>query len=74
MNSKNWVWFCYFKCTKVFVGRDIFSVAFKCNYLIVDWNSRILVPREMFGSKMEKLTGGRRKLQWVLGEWDLWCR
>jgi len=29
--------------------------------------------REMFGGKMEKLTGGWRKQQWHLGEWDLWC-
>jgi len=30
--------------------------------------------REIFGGKMEKLTGGCRKLQWALGEWDFWSR
>ena len=29
--------------------------------------------REIFGGKMEKLTGGWRELLWVLVEWDLWC-
>ena len=32
-----------------------------------------VVLREIFGGKMEKLTGGWRELQWALGAWDLWC-
>ena len=32
-----------------------------------------MVLREIFGGKMEKLTGGCSVLQWSLGEWDLWC-
>jgi len=36
--------------------------------LIVDWNLRIRFLGEMFGGKMEKLTGGWRKLQWALGD------
>ena len=55
--------------------RDIFSEVFKYNYL---FNCRLefknMVLREIFGGKMEKLTGGWRKLKWALGEWDLWCR
>ena len=43
--------------------RDIFSVVFKCNYL---FNCRLefknMVLREIFGGKLEKLTGGWRKL------------
>jgi len=31
-----------------------------------------MVLREIFGDKLERLTGGWRKLQWALGEWDLW--
>jgi hypothetical protein len=49
--------------------RDIFSVVFKCNYL---FNCRLefktMVLREIFGGKVEMLTGGWRKLQWALGE------
>jgi len=75
VNSKNWVWFCYFKCTAVFVVRDIFSVVFKCNYLFnCGLEFKDMVLREIFGGKMEKLTGGLRELQWALREWDLWCR
>jgi hypothetical protein len=33
-----------------------------------------MVLREIFGGKMERLTGGWGKLQVVLGEYDLWCR
>jgi len=33
-----------------------------------------MVLREIFGGKLERLTGGWRKLQWALEEWDLWCR
>jgi len=33
-----------------------------------------MVLREMFGGELERLTGGWGKLQWALGEWDLWCR
>jgi hypothetical protein len=43
--------------------RDIFSLVYKCNYL---FNCRLefknMVLREIFGGKMEKLTGGWRKL------------
>ena len=47
---------------------------FKCNCLFncrLQFNNMVL--RMLFGSKMEKLTGGWRKFQWDLGEWDLWC-
>jgi hypothetical protein len=57
----------------VFVVRDIFGEVFKCNYLFdcrLEFKNMVL--REIFGGKMEKLTGGWRKLQWTLGEWDLW--
>ena len=49
--------------------RDIFSVVFKCNYLF-DFRLQFknMVLREIFGGKMEKLTGGWRKMQWALGE------
>jgi len=30
-----------------------------------------IVLREMFGGKVERLTGGCIKFQWALGEWDL---
>jgi len=33
-----------------------------------------MVLREIFGGKMEKLTGEWREVQWALWEWDLWCR
>ena len=33
-----------------------------------------MVLREIFGGKMERLTGEWRKLQWALEEWNLWCR
>jgi hypothetical protein len=43
--------------------------SFKCNYL---FNCRLefknMVLREIFGGKMEKLTGGWGKLQWILRE------
>ena len=49
--------------------RDIFSEVLKCNYL---FNCRLefknMVLWEIFGGKVEKLTGGWRKLQWALGE------
>ena len=48
--------------------RDIFSVGFQCNNLIVDWILKNMVLREIFGGKVERLTGGWRKLQWALGE------
>jgi hypothetical protein len=50
------------------------SVVFKCNYPFscrLEIKNKVL--REIFGGKLEKLTGGWRKLQWALGEWDLWC-
>ena len=43
--------------------RDIFSLVFKCNYLFkcrLEFKNMVL--REIFGGKMEKLTGGWRKL------------
>ena len=43
--------------------RDIFSVVLNVIIcLIVDWNFMNMVLREIFGGKMEKLTGGWRKL------------
>jgi hypothetical protein len=43
--------------------RDIFSLVYKCNYL---FNCRLefenIVLREIFGGKVEMLTGGWRKL------------
>ena len=43
--------------------RDVFGAVLKCNYL---FNCRLefknMVLREIFGGKMEKLTGGWRKL------------
>ena len=54
--------------------RDIFSDVLKCNYLFdcrLEFENMVL--REIFGGKLEKLTGGWRNLQWDLGEWDLWC-
>jgi hypothetical protein len=47
----------------VFVGRDNFSVVFKSNYLFdcrLEFKNMVL--REIFGGKMEKLTGGWGKL------------
>ena len=29
--------------------------------------------RDIFGGKLEKLTGGFREFERALGEWDLWC-
>jgi hypothetical protein len=47
---------------------------FKCDYLFdCRLEFKDIVLREMFGGKVERLTGGWRKLQWALGEWDLWC-
>ena len=44
-------------------------------YYLFDCRQEIknVVLREVFGGIMEKLTGGWRKLQWALEEWDLWC-
>jgi len=53
----------YFNCTAVFVVRDIFSVVFKCNYLFdCRLGFKNMVLREIFGGKVEKLTGGWEKL------------
>ena len=43
--------------------RDIFSAVFKSNYLFncrLEFNNMVL--REIFGGKVDKLTGGWRKL------------
>jgi hypothetical protein len=34
----------------------------------------IIVLREIFGGKLEKIAGGWGKLHWILRECDLWCR
>jgi len=48
-------------------------VVFKCNYLFnFGLEFKDMVLREMFGGKMERLTGGWGELQWALSEWDLW--
>ena len=52
---------------------DIFSVVLNCNYV---FNCRLefkdMVLREIFGGKLERLTGGWRELQWAFVY--LWCR
>jgi len=49
------------------VQRYIFSEVFKCNYL---FNCRLefkdIVLSEIFVGKVERLTGGWKKLQWAL--------
>ena len=46
--------------------REVFSVVFKCNFL---FNCRMefknMLLREMFGGKVERLTGGWRELRWA---------
>jgi len=57
------------------VQRDIFSVGFKCIYLLnCGLEFKNIVLWEIFGGEVERLTGGWREMQWALGEWDLWCR
>ena len=49
--------------------RDIFSAVFKCNYLFdCRLQFKNMVLREIFGGKVEMLTGGCSVLQWSLGE------
>jgi len=74
VNCTDWFYFWYFNCTAAIVHWNMLKCVFECNYL---FNCRLhfknMVLREIFGGKLEILTGGWRKLQWVLGEWVLCC-